>query len=164
VVSLIGMMGAGKSTVGMQLARLLDVPFHDLDRLIEHSVGHRVQRIFQLFGEETFRKHETRAIRDLEPGPGVLALGGGAYIREENRPLVHALGPVVWIKVQPAVLLARLGRNRAKRPLLVGDDWQEKVLAMMETREPIYAQADLTIEGGDEDPAVVAERIREALP
>lgn len=157
------MMGAGKSTVGMQLARLLDAPFYDLDRLIEKSVGHRVHRIFQLFGEETFRKHETRAIRDLEPGPGVLALGGGAYIREENRPLVHALGPVVWIKVQPAMLLERLGRNRAKRPLLAGDDWQERVLALMQAREPIYAQADLTVEAGDEDPMAVAQRIYEAL-
>ncbi|MBX3097030.1 MAG: shikimate kinase [Fimbriimonadaceae bacterium] len=163
MISLVGMMGAGKTTVGRCLAARLDVSFYDLDRLIEHSVGHRVQRIFDLFGEETFRKHETRAITDLPKGDGVLALGGGAYIRESNRPLIHSLGPVVWIRVSREILLPRLERNRMKRPLLAQEDWKEKVDELMAKREPVYAGADIIVEGGDEDPDEVAARIQEAL-
>jgi shikimate kinase len=148
-VVLIGMMGAGKSSVGRRLARLLGLPFNDADAEIERAAGMTIAEIFEAHGEPYFRAGESRVLnRLLALGPQVLATGGGAWIDPANRAAIAARGVSVWLKAEPEVLLRRL-RRRTDRPLLRTADPEASLRSILAEREPVYALADVTVASRD---------------
>src|SRR5207237_7430909 len=145
-IVLVGMMGAGKSSIGRRLAARLGIPFVDADAEIEAAAGMRIEDIFTQFGETSFRSGETRVIaRLLESGPQVLATGGGAFMNAETRAGVRAKGISVWLKAEFDVLMKRVKRRAtADRPMLQGDPAQ-RIRHLMTERHPVYAEADVTV-------------------
>jgi len=145
LVVLVGMMGAGKSTVGRRLAARLKLPFVDADNEIEAAAGMTIPEIFEARGEDSFRNGEARVIaRLLENGPGVLATGGGAFMREETRRRIQDKAVSVWLKADADVIMRRV-RRRADRPLLQTADPAGTVTRLLTEREPVYQHADVTI-------------------
>ncbi|MFA5041421.1 MAG: shikimate kinase [Bdellovibrionales bacterium] len=143
-VVLIGMMGAGKTSVGQALAGLLSVPFFDSDAEIESTTGRSVSQIFSDSGETEFRRLERQAVeRLLDRGPCVLSLGGGAFMDEYTRNHIKKRAFSVWLKVDKRILLNRV-LHQGARPLLKGYDPAEKLEQLLIERTPVYAKADLT--------------------
>jgi shikimate kinase len=137
-VYLIGPMGSGKTTIGRRLAQKLELQFHDTDHEIEASTGASVNLIFDIEGEEGFRKRENKMLRELASRPDVLvATGGGAILSKANRDLLHNSGIVVYLKTSVEKQLARLKRDRS-RPLLQTEDKEQKLRTLAEQRNPIY--------------------------
>jgi shikimate kinase len=148
-IVLVGMMGAGKSSVGRRLAARLDIPFIDADAEIEKAASMTIPEIFATQGEPYFRAGEARVIaRLLEGGPQVLATGGGAFMNAETRAAIGAKGISVWLKAPVDVLLRRI-RRRSDRPLLANDDQEATLNKLIAERYPVYALADLTVESRD---------------
>jgi shikimate kinase len=148
-VVLVGMMGAGKSSIGRRLALRLGIPFVDADAEIEKAAGMSISDIFTVRGEAEFRAGEARVIaRLLESGPQVLATGGGAFANLDTRSAIAAKGISVWLKAEFEVLMKRVKR-RHDRPLLKTDDPGATLRRLMEERDPIYALADLTVQSRD---------------
>ncbi|HEY1414963.1 MAG TPA: shikimate kinase [Caulobacteraceae bacterium] len=148
-IALVGLMGAGKSTVGRRLATQLGMPFRDADAEIEIAAGRSVADIFSGFGEQAFREGERRVIaRLLDEPPHVLATGGGAFVNDETRALINERAISIWLKADIEVLARRVSR-RDTRPLLTGKDPLEVLQAHADSRYEKYAQAHLTIETGD---------------
>jgi shikimate kinase len=144
-IVLVGLMGAGKSTVGRRLAQVLKLPFRDADHEIEAAAGMTIPDIFAIHGEEHFRDGERRVIaRLLQEGPMVLATGGGAFMNEETRQSIAEQGISVWLKADLDVLMRRV-RKRDTRPLLRNPDPEGTMRRLMEIRHPVYALADFTI-------------------
>ena len=145
-VVLVGMMGAGKSSIGRRLAQQLCTPFVDADTEIEKAAGMSIPDIFASHGEPAFRFGEARVIaRLLDSGPQVLATGGGAFMNAETRAGIRAKGIAVWLKAEFDVLMKRVKRRAtADRPMLQGDPAQ-RVRHLMAERYPVYAEADVTV-------------------
>lgn len=162
-VILIGMMGSGKSTVGSALAQLMGVPFQDTDQLLEFRLGRPIPNLFQLYGEEAFRHHETAILRGLEPEPRVLATGGGIVVRPENWIEFKRLGKTVFLDVPTELLAERLDRSNRKRPLLQTENWTDKLAHLYESRRPLYEQADFVIKITDGPIDEVAQVIHKRL-
>lgn len=145
-VALVGLMGAGKTTIGRRLAAALKLPFVDADHEIERAAGQTVAEIFAEHGEAEFRRGERRVIARLLDDPThVLATGGGAFINPNTRALMKERAISIWLKAPLDVLMRRVAR-RDDRPLLKEDDPQAVMTKLMEERYPIYAEADLTVE------------------
>ncbi|MBV9571116.1 MAG: shikimate kinase [Alphaproteobacteria bacterium] len=162
-VALVGMMGAGKSSLGRRLARRLEAPFRDADAEIEAAAGCTINQIFERYGEEAFRDCERKVIaRLLTDPPHVLATGGGAFIDDHIREQVKASALSVWINVPLDVLVARVER-RDTRPLLRNGNARDIVSNLLTQRKGIYAQADLTITGEDGPHGASVSRIMAAL-
>jgi shikimate kinase len=143
---LIGMMGAGKSSIGRRVALRLGIPFVDADTEIEKAAGMTIPDIFAIHGESDFRAGEARVIaRLLEGGPQVLAAGGGAFMNADTRAVIAAKGVSVWLKAEFDVLMRRIKR-RQDRPLLKTDDPGATLRALMDERYPVYALADVTVQ------------------
>jgi shikimate kinase len=148
-IVLVGLMGAGKSTVGRRLAARLDLPFKDADAEIESAAGMSVADIFAVHGEPYFREGERRVIgRLLQEGPSVLATGGGAFMNAETRAWIAQAGVSIWLKAEFDVLMRRV-RKRSNRPLLRNADPEASMRQLMAARQPVYALADLTVESRD---------------
>src|SRR6187402_104543 len=149
-VVLVGMMGAGKSSIGRRLAQRLGVSFVDADAEIEAAAGMTIAEIFASYGEPYFRSGEQRVIaRLLESGPQVLATGGGAYMNAETRTAIRQKGISVWLKADFDVLMRRVKRrSTADRPMLQGDPAQ-RIAHLMAERYPVYAEADVTVMSRD---------------
>jgi shikimate kinase len=162
-VALVGMMGAGKSSVGRRLAARLEVPFKDADSEIEQAAGCSVSEIFERYGEDAFRDGERKVIARLlgEP-PHILATGGGAFIDPDTRARLKESAITFWIKAPVDLLLARVQR-RDNRPLLRTADPRATLERLLGERAPVYAQADVTIESEDGPHAAAVERILEVL-
>ena len=145
-IVLIGMMGAGKSTIGRRLAARLRLPFLDADIEIEAAhAGMTIPEIFATHGEPYFRDGEARVIaRLLGNGPAVIATGGGAFMREETRDRIRDKAVSIWLKADADVIMKRVKR-RADRPLLQTEDPAATIARLLEAREPVYRRADLTI-------------------
>jgi shikimate kinase len=144
-VVLVGMMGAGKSTIGRRLAARLRLPFIDADIEIEAAASMSIPDIFATHGELYFRDGEARVIaRLLDNGPAVIATGGGAFMREETRSRIRDKAVSIWLKADADVIMKRVKR-RADRPLLQTEDPAATVSRLLEAREPVYQSADLTI-------------------
>jgi shikimate kinase len=157
-IVLVGMMGAGKSSVGRRLAVRLAVPFVDADTEIESAAGMTIPEIFAKHGEPYFRAGEARVIaRLLETGPQVLATGGGAVMDQRTRDLIHIKGISVWLKADLDVLLKRTKR-RSDRPLA------EKIKDLLPLREPVYARSDIVVQSRDEPHDTIVDEIIAALP
>lgn len=162
-IVLIGMMGAGKSTVGRRLANQLNLPFVDADAEIEAAAGMTVTEIFDQFGEPYFRDGERRVIARLIDGqPKVIATGGGAFINDETRALILDQATAVWLDADPAVLAERV-RKRDTRPLLRGVDPFERLTALAEVRNPIYAQAPIRVRSANAPHDHTVAAIRKAM-
>ncbi len=161
---LIGPMGAGKSAVGRQLARLLHLDFVDSDDEIENRTGVDIPFIFEKEGEEGFRKREAVVIDDLSQRDGVvLATGGGAVINAENRSRLGARGFVVYLYTSVPQQLERTQRGR-ERPLLDNDDPRKVLEDFMKVRDPLYREiADLVIDTDGRRVKAVAKQIHESL-
>ncbi len=157
-IVLVGLMGAGKTTVGRRLARKLNLPFVDSDHEIEKAAGMSVAEIFECFGEADFRSGERRVIERLLDGrPQIVATGGGAFINEATRALIKDKGLSIWLDADIEVLVERTGR-RDTRPLLKTGDPKEILTRLAAERAPFYAQADMKVassQGPHED--VVAD-------
>jgi len=148
-VVLVGMMGAGKSTIGRRLAARLRLPFLDADIEIEAAAAMSIPEIFETHGEPHFRDGEARVIaRLLDNGPAVIATGGGAFMREETRRRIQDKAVSIWLKADVDVIMKRVKR-RADRPLLQTEDPTATVSRLLEAREPVYQSADLTIASRD---------------
>ena len=162
-VVLVGLMGAGKTTVGRRLARALGMPFRDADAEIELAAGRSVSDIFAERGEGEFRQGERRVIsRLLEGPPLVLATGGGAFMNPETRALIRARAVSVWLRAELDVLVRRCSR-RDTRPLLKAGDPRETLERLARERYPIYAEADLTVETSESPHDAAVAAILEAL-
>lgn len=149
-VVMVGMMGAGKTAVGMELARLLGVPFLDSDAEIERAANCTVAEIFARDGEAFFRQKEALVIARLLTGaPGVLSVGGGAYLWPATRALIGEKGVAVWLKADLDLLWSRVKRKDT-RPLLRTPDPYRTLAELMAVREPAYAEADLVVEARPE--------------
>jgi len=144
-IVLVGLMGAGKSSIGRRLAHRLGLPFVDADTEIEKAADLTIPEIFEKHGEPYFRAGEVRVVaRILESGPQVLATGGGAYMNPETRARIRERGISLWLKAELDVLMKRVKR-RGDRPLLKADDPQAVLKRLMDERYPVYAEADLTV-------------------
>ncbi|MEN8107976.1 MAG: shikimate kinase AroK [Pseudomonadota bacterium] len=158
---LTGPMGAGKSTIGRQLARLLQLDFHDSDHEIEIRTGVDIPLIFEIEGETGFRKREAAVIDELTQMPAiVLATGGGAILDPDNRKHLTERGHVIYLHTSVKQQLRRTSRDRT-RPLLQTEDPQQKLTDLMQVREPLYREtADLVV---DTDGKRVREVVHEIL-
>jgi len=160
---LVGMMGAGKSSVGRRLAAALDMPFRDADEEIERAAGRSISEIFAERGEAEFRDGERRVIaRLMDEPPHVLATGGGAFMHPDTREIVARKGLSIWLKADPEVLARRVGR-KDNRPLLKGKDPKVVLTELLALREPSYRQADLIVESVDAIHQTTVEMIIAAL-
>ena len=148
-IYLVGLMGAGKTTIGRQLARTLKMPFYDSDKAIEERTGVDIPTIFEFEGEEGFRNREQKMLQQLTEIKGiVMATGGGAVLREENRKLLSENGFVIYLHCDVDKLLERTRRD-SQRPLLNTQDPKERLEMLFEQRKPLYtAIADFTIDTG----------------
>lgn len=161
---LIGMRGAGKTTIGRLLASRLHRPFHDTDGMVEESAGASVSRIFLEQGEMAFRELETAALRKVREFPdAVIATGGGILLRPENQVLLPKLGKVIYLDAHPDLLRERL-RSSKKRPSLLGLPVEEELDFLYLTRDPLYRDAcDLTVSVEDKTPQALCAEIEEKL-
>ncbi len=161
-IVLLGMMGAGKTSVGKTLADLVSIPFYDSDAEIESATGLGIPQIFAERGEPAFRSLERETVmRLLNECTCVLSLGGGAFINAETRAEIKKKAVSVWLKVDRSVLLRRVS-HQGNRPLLQGNA-KENLERLLSEREPIYAQADVTVVCDDSPILENARRILAAL-
>lgn len=142
---LVGLMGAGKSTIGKRVATMLELPFHDADYEIEQAARMTISELFEIYGEPAFRDLERRVIlRLLKEGPMVLATGGGAYMNEETRRAIADNSISIWLHAELNILMERVS-HRQNRPLLKKPDPRAFMEQLMAERYPVYALADLTV-------------------
>jgi shikimate kinase len=162
-VVLVGMMGAGKSTIGRRLSARLRLPFLDADTEIEAAAGMSIPDIFETRGEPDFRDGEARVIaRLLDSGSCVLATGGGAFMREETRLRIRDKAVSIWLKADADIIMRRVKR-RADRPLLQTEDPEATIGRLIREREPVYQHADLTIWSRDVPHEKIVDECIDAL-
>jgi shikimate kinase len=162
-IVLVGLMGAGKSTIGRRLASSLNLPFVDSDQEIVEAAGCSISDIFESYGETIFRDLEQRVLTRLVGcSPCVIATGGGAFINPTVRDIIKEKSISIWLKADLEVLLERVSR-RDTRPLLKTGDKGAILSKLMEERYPIYAQADMTIDSNAGVHDVVVEYILQSL-
>lgn len=162
-IVLIGLMGAGKTSIGRRLSARLGLPFKDADSEIELAAGCTVPELFERFGEPAFRDGERRVIRRLLEGePIVLATGGGSFMDAETRAAIRQHGVSVWLRATLPVLVRRVS-GRSNRPLLRGVDPAETLDRLMKLRHPYYAEANVTVDCGDENPEATTDTVVRAL-
>jgi shikimate kinase len=163
-VYLIGPMGSGKTSIGQRLARRLGLAFVDCDHELEVQTGASVSLIFDVEGEQGFRERETRMLKKLTARRGVLvATGGGAILRRENRDMLKSSGLVVYLRTSVAQQLRRLGRDRS-RPLLQTPDRRERLQQLAELRNPLYEElADVVFPARNRSLEASAEELALAI-
>jgi shikimate kinase len=148
-IVMVGMMGAGKSSIGRRLAARLGLPFVDADTEIERAANATIPEIFETHGEAYFRDGERRVIQRLLDGaPKVLATGGGAFVNPETRAAIGAAGVSIWLKADRDLILHRVKR-RSNRPLLKTADPGAVIDRLLAERDPIYAEADIHVQSRD---------------
>lgn len=164
-IILIGFMGAGKTTVGKRLAEMLSRRLLDMDSMIEETAGMSVSRIFDVMGEEAFRRIESEVLVDLAASEeaAVVSTGGGVPLREENRKALREMGLVVYLRVDPDTVLERLADDTS-RPLLAGADKRERVESLLAIRDPIYREtAQRTVAAAGRSPEEIAREIADMV-
>lgn len=160
---LVGLMGAGKTTIGRRLAARLEIPFIDADDEVERAAGCSIEDMFEVHGEEAFREGEKRVIARLLDGPvGVLATGGGAFMNEETRQSIEKKGVSIWLRADLEVLVRRCMR-RDDRPLLKDGNMRETLESLIDQRYPVYAKANIIVDTGDMHHRTVVDQIVDDL-
>lgn len=166
LVSLVGLPGVGKSTVGRRLAKQLGLRFIDCDSVLERRIGEPIASFFERFGEAAFRDAEQELLREIVEGSAsegaVIATGGGAVLREANRRLLRDRTTCVWLDARPEALLERLGRNN-RRPLLRVADPRARLMELASQRETWYAEASSIKVAALHDAGATVAAIRHAL-
>lgn len=163
-IVLVGLMGAGKSCVGRRVAETLRVPFIDSDEEIEKAAGCSVSDIFDVYGEPAFRDCERRVIqRLLESGPSIIATGGGAFMDDAVRDTIKRTSLSIWLQADPEVLFRRTKKSK-NRPLLKNDDPLGTLQKLAAHRYPVYQNADVTVETGDESLEATVQKVLDAIP
>jgi shikimate kinase len=160
---LLGMMGAGKSSIGRALADFSGREFLDTDLLLQSRLGRPIPQVFQVYGEATFRDHETSILRGLNPGACVLATGGGIVLREDNWDEMRRLGTTIFLDASLPTLVERLARSKKRRPLLQTEDWEARIESILTERLPLYRQADVTVSVDNLDIEEAARRVSDLL-
>ena len=156
---LVGLMGAGKTCIGRELANRLGLPFVDADTEIETAAGCSIEDIFNMYGEVEFRAGERRVIARLMNDPvHILATGGGAFLDTKTRELVREKGISIWLRASLDLLVDRVSR-RTNRPLLKDGNQREILERLMEERYSTYEQADIVVDSGREPPEITADRV-----
>jgi len=162
-LALVGMMGTGKSSVGAELARSLDLPFYDSDALIVEKLGMSVPKIFNHLGEEKFREEEEGIIAPLlDKGGCIIATGGGAVTTPSVLEIIKTKALSVWLKVDAETIFERV-KDHEDRPLLKTHDPLQTIKDIADAREALYSQADICVEGGHESVEQMTERVIQAL-
>lgn len=162
-ITLVGLMGVGKSSVGRRLANALELPFRDADSEVEAAAGRSIPDIFADLGEPAFREGERRVIaRLLDEPPHVLATGGGAFMNDETRALIKARSVSVWLKADLEVLARRVSR-KDNRPLIAGREPMSVLREQAALRYPIYELSDVMVETGDAAHHVTVDQVIQAL-
>ncbi|MCW9045258.1 MAG: shikimate kinase [Alphaproteobacteria bacterium] len=162
-IVLIGLMGAGKSSVGRRLSGYMGLQFVDADHEIEAAAGCTVSDIFKLYGEKAFRDGERKVIkRLLEDGPVILATGGGAFMDDETRQAIKEKGISVWLKADLEILISRT-EGRPHRPLLQQGNPRDTLKWLMDERYPVYGQADIAVDAKNENPENTAQRVYDSI-
>lgn len=162
-IVLVGLMGAGKSSIGRRLGQRQGCPFVDADKEIEKAAGCSIEEIFERHGEAAFRDGERRVIaRLLGNPPQVLATGGGAFMDPQTRAAVRQQGISVWLRADLDLLVRRTGR-RNNRPLLKGKDRRVILQDLIDERYPVYAEADVVVDIDDSPPEVTTSRVAAAI-
>ena len=162
-IVLVGLMGAGKSSIGRRLAQRYGLPFIDADKEIEAAAGCTIEEIFERLGEQAFRDGERRVIlRLLDDPPHVLATGGGAFIDPQIRERIKQNCISIWLYADLELLVRRVSR-RNNRPLLKQGTPRDIMAALMERRYPIYAEADIRVDSADGPPEQTVQRVADAL-
>jgi len=163
-ITLIGLMGAGKTTIGSVLAKKLEVDFIDSDRVIEEKAGVSIPEIFKRDGEEFFRKVESKTITDiLNTGkPCVLATGGGAFMNEQTRAAIKEHSVCIWLKASLDILYERVQASNT-RPLLNNVDKREMLKKLIEERYPLYETADIVIDTDVNSRTIITDNIYNEL-
>ncbi len=162
-IVLVGLMGAGKTSIGRRVAARLGLPFRDADAEIELAAGCSIPELFRRYGEGDFRGGERRVIRRLLANdPLVLATGGGAFMDTETRAAIRAEGVSVWLRCKLSTLVRRVA-SRHNRPLLQGGDPAEILGRLMQQRHPVYAESDVVVDCGDEAPDYTTSKVLQAL-
>ena len=152
-IYLVGLMGAGKTTVGRRLSKLLDLEFIDTDQLLEEKTGVTVSHIFEIEGEAGFRERETRLLEEIHiPGGKVVSTGGGLVLSEKNRDLMRKSGHVIYLKASITVLWRRL-KDCQNRPLLQTENPKARLEQLLHERDPIYMEAAESVVRVDSDSA-----------
>ncbi len=163
-IVLVGMMGVGKSSIGRRLGARLGLPFVDADAEIEKAAGMSIADIFARHGETDFRSGEARVIaRLLEGGPQVLATGGGAVMNADTRAAIKAKAISVWLSADVDVLMRRIAKRKNDRPMLQTPDPAATLRHLMAEREPVYAQADISVQSREVPHDAIVTQIMRAL-
>lgn len=158
-IALVGLPGSGKSTVARQLARRLQLPWHDSDQQVEAHIGCKIKELFELSGEKVFRDYEEAAIEQLTQDRGVLSTGGGAVLSGANREHLRHRCSVVYLHATPEEIFRRL-RHDTQRPLLQVEDPLQKLCELYTDRDPLYREvADFVIETGRPSVATLVNMI-----
>jgi len=164
-IILIGFMGSGKTTIGMRLAQKYQWTFLDTDQLVEKKENMKISSIFQKHGEAYFRDLETMCLKELDNGVEnqIISVGGGLPLRKENRELIKRIGKVIYLQAKSETIYARL-KNNTDRPLLQGDNPEEKIKTMLLDREKFYLEAaNIIIDVDNQNYEEVANAIEEKL-
>lgn len=162
-IVLTGFMGTGKTAVGKELARILDMKFIDIDTEIEASEQTTINEIFAQFGEPGFREIETAMIKKIAAGKNlIISTGGGAVLKQENMDTLRSNGVIVCLTASPGTILNRTG-NSDDRPLLKVENPLDKIMQLLNLRKPFYEKADVMIDTEGKTPLQLAEEIIEEL-
>ena len=164
-VALLGLRGAGKSTVGHLLAQRLAAPFHELDALVERAAGLPLSELFAVHGEAYYRRLEREALARLlrEPGSFVVAVGGSLVTDPETYALVKGGCTTVWLRAKPEEHMARVAAQGDRRPMARRSDAMTELKSILAARAPLYGRADHAVETSGASPERVAERVMEAV-
>ena len=157
------MMGSGKSALGREISAISGREFVDTDLLIEKQLCRPIMQVFKLYGEDTFRQHETAVLRRNNPGAMVHSTGGGIILRPENWIELKRLGTTVYLQAPIEALIKRLAVSKKRRPLLQRENWEEHLQHLVTEREPLYLQADKVVQVGSKDIRSTAEDVILAL-
>ncbi len=162
-IVLIGLMGAGKTSIGRRLAKRLDLQFFDSDHEVEAAAGFPIKEILSIYGEEAFRSGEQRVISRLLDQPvHVLATGGTSFTNEQTQAEIKEKAISVWLKADLPTLVARVSR-RSDRPFLNGNNHEEILSQLIDERYPVYELADVSVETFDEPTGATVERVVQAI-
>ncbi|WP_281613661.1 shikimate kinase [Flammeovirga sp. SubArs3] len=165
-IYLVGMPGSGKSTLAKELSELISLPFYDMDSEIEIREEAPIPTIFELNGEDYFRKVEQKVVQEFKPDNSIIATGGGAPCFFNNMEVLNRLGTTVFVDIAPLELTERVWEQHGSRPLLAQESKEEifqAIQAKREQRLPFYNKAQIIINGGVKTPKELAEEIKEAL-
>ncbi len=159
----VGLMGAGKTSIGRRVAQALDIPFVDSDHEIEAVSRLTIPELFERYGESEFRALENRVIeRLIRDGAGVISTGGGAFMNAQTRMAIGKSGISIWLKADIDLLMDRVSKKQT-RPLLKTPDPRGTMIRLMQERYPVYELADITVQSRDEKREVIANEVVEAL-